>query len=513
MHDSPPSIADPKQDPLLPITLDRIDPDAAKVVRRLGRFGFTAYLVGGCVRDLLLGRKPKDFDVATNATPQEIRKLFRNCRIIGRRFRLAHIFFGDNIIETSTFRAPPSAGPPEAEMADDLLIRRDNTFGTEEEDARRRDFTINGLFCDPIRGQVIDYVEGLADLRAGRVRTIGDPRIRVQEDPVRIIRAIKFAARLDFMLDPATEEAMIEFRGLIARCSAARVLEEIYRLLGTGFSAESVRAMQRTGVLAVLLPEIQPLLGLPDHPLARAPVESICSPSRPSAPTSAEELPRDAEPEPLVEQDGQSAKALSGGNGPSSEALEELPSVEDLLVDLLGEDPGARQTSALRLSSQLAAIDDWLRTATPAALPSHSLLLGNVLMGLAWRAVSREVEPRHGGVLVGELVESVGRRLGVSRKDRERLLQLLLAQRHLAHPGRRSRPASLVRRDYFADALTLLELSHRATGRHGDALARWRQLMEPGASPSCPSKRRRRRTRRSKGWTGEKTPGAPVPGD
>src|SRR6185436_2991349 len=144
------------------------DPDADKVVRRLRRYGFTAYLVGGCVRDLLFGRSPKDFDVATSATPKEIKSVFRNCRLIGRRFRLAHIFFGQKIIETSTFRANPREG---ADPEGELLIRRDNVFGSAEEDARRRDFTINGLFYDVEKEEVIDHVGGLADLEARLVRT------------------------------------------------------------------------------------------------------------------------------------------------------------------------------------------------------------------------------------------------------------------------------------------------------------------------------------------------------
>src|SRR3990170_1996313 len=148
-------------------------PDADKVVRRLARHGYKAYLVGGCVRDLLLGRKPKDFDVATSATPNEIKQLFRNCRIIGRRFRLAHIFFGTKIIETSTFRANPR-DQPDADP-EELLIRRDNVFGTETDDAQRRDFTINGLFYDVETETVIDHVGGLADLEARLIRTIGEP--------------------------------------------------------------------------------------------------------------------------------------------------------------------------------------------------------------------------------------------------------------------------------------------------------------------------------------------------
>src|SRR5215471_4549243 len=193
----------------------RIDPDADRVVRRLSRAGHKAYLVGGCVRDLLLGRRPKDFDVATSATPNEIKAQFRNCRIIGRRFRLAHVFFGEKIIETSTFRANPREDDDDN---GELLIRRDNVFGTELEDARRRDFTINGLFYDVEREEVIDHVGGLADLDARLIRTIGDPGIRFQEDPVRMLRAIKFAARLDLELEPATYRALLRHRNEIRKC-------------------------------------------------------------------------------------------------------------------------------------------------------------------------------------------------------------------------------------------------------------------------------------------------------
>jgi poly(A) polymerase len=241
---------------------DQIDPDAAKVVQRLRRFDHTAYLVGGCVRDLLLGRKPKDFDVATSATPNEIRRLFRNCRIIGRRFRLAHIFFGAKIIETSTFRANPRDGEDEPSESGveseggDLLIRRDNVFGSAEEDARRRDFTINGLFYDLDTGQVIDYVHGMADLEARVVRTIGDPDIRFREDPVRILRAVKFAARCDLTVEPETYRRMMEHSGEIAKCAQARISEEFYRLLRAGAAKRSMELLLETRLLDVLLPEL-----------------------------------------------------------------------------------------------------------------------------------------------------------------------------------------------------------------------------------------------------------------
>jgi len=245
------------------IRLDQIDPDALRVVQRLRRYQHKAYLVGGCVRDLLLGRKPKDFDVATSATPNEIRRCFRNCRIIGRRFRLAHVFFGRKIIETATFRANPRAPddetsetPVSEEKTPDLLIRRDNVFGTEEEDARRRDFTINGLFFDVDTAQVIDHVGGLPDLEARLVRTIGDPDIRFREDPVRILRAVKFAARCDLAIEAETYQRMMEHKAELAKCAQARVTEEFYRLLRPGAARRSFELLIETGLLEFLLPEL-----------------------------------------------------------------------------------------------------------------------------------------------------------------------------------------------------------------------------------------------------------------
>lgn len=244
------------------IARELIDPDADKVVRRLARHGFQAYLVGGCVRDLLLERTPKDFDVATNATPKEIRQLFRNCRIIGRRFRLAHIFFGPKIIETSTFRANPREAD-DASDSEELLIRRDNVFGSDTEDARRRDFTINGLFYDVEAERVIDHVGGLADLERRVVRTIGDPDIRFREDPVRMLRAVKFAARLDFEIEPVTLAALVRHRGEIAKCAPPRVLEELYRLLRGGAAHRSMALLVETGVASNLSPQLARLLGTP----------------------------------------------------------------------------------------------------------------------------------------------------------------------------------------------------------------------------------------------------------
>jgi poly(A) polymerase len=253
------------------ISPEQIDPEAAKVVQRLRRYDHTAYLVGGCVRDLLLGGKPKDFDVATSAAPNEIRRLFRNCRIIGRRFRLAHIFFGSKIIETATFRANPrdteeEAGEGSAPESDgqDLLIRRDNVFGTAEEDARRRDFTINGLFYDIETNQVIDHVQGMADLEARLVRTIGDPDVRFREDPVRILRAVKFAARCNLNIETETYRRMLEHAGELQKCAQARVSEEFYRLLRAGAAKRSVELLLETTLLRQLVPALSGALAADD---------------------------------------------------------------------------------------------------------------------------------------------------------------------------------------------------------------------------------------------------------
>lgn len=237
----------------------RIDPDALRVVTRLSRRGFESYLVGGCVRDLLLGRQPKDFDVATEAHPRQIKRMFQNGRIIGRRFKLVHVVYGDHVVETSTFRAAPPERD-EGEEQDDLLIVDDNVFGTAEEDARRRDFTINALFFEPLQRLLIDFVGGLEDLRRRVLRTIGDPRVRLAEDPVRILRAVKFSARLDFEIDPATWEAMCDQCGLLERAAPARLVEEQTRLLRSGCAAGAFELLDRCGALAVLMPDLAAFL-------------------------------------------------------------------------------------------------------------------------------------------------------------------------------------------------------------------------------------------------------------
>ena len=244
--------------------LDKLDGDAVRATQRLISRGFEAYLVGGCVRDLLLGRMPKDYDIATAARPPQVKRTFpRNCRIIGRRFKLAHLHFHDNtkILEVSTFRRTPQMENPE----EDLLITRDNEFGTAEEDALRRDFTVNALFLDPTRDTILDYTHGLEDLHARVIRTIGDPRVRFREDPVRILRAAKFAGRLGFTIEPGTFAAMAEASGDLVRAAPPRLLEEILRLLRGGHALDSFQLLRDVGALRSLVPVLADFLQAARH--------------------------------------------------------------------------------------------------------------------------------------------------------------------------------------------------------------------------------------------------------
>jgi len=241
--------------------------DAKRAVQRLQAHGHEAYFVGGCVRDLLIGRRPKDFDVATSARPSEIRRLFRNCRIIGRRFKLAHIFYGDHIIETATFRAAPGEQPTDD---DDLLIVDDNEYGTAQSDAKRRDFTVNALFLDPSSHEILDHVGGLADLERRSLRTIGEPGVRLAEDPVRILRAVKFATRLDLEIDDPTWDAMCDVAPDLDKAAAPRVLEEIFRLSRSGVSTAAFQMLRDVGALDVLVPVLEEYLGPEDDIPERA---------------------------------------------------------------------------------------------------------------------------------------------------------------------------------------------------------------------------------------------------
>jgi len=256
-----------------PISRRDIDADALKVLYRLREADHIAYLVGGSVRDLLLGRRPKDFDIGTSAHPAQVKKLFRNCWIIGRRFRLAHVKFGPKVIEVATFRR--QLAPGEEVVADGVpapdpttsegrhLIHHDNTFGTPEEDAFRRDFTINALSYDIATFSIIDYTGGLDDLNARVVRSIGDPQVRIHEDPVRMLRAVALASRLDFTIDPPLESAIRRYRHEIARSSPPRLVEEYYKILRAGSSERTFRNLHDVGLLEPISIELHRRAGEP----------------------------------------------------------------------------------------------------------------------------------------------------------------------------------------------------------------------------------------------------------
>src|SRR4051812_716759 len=277
-------MAEPTIVPRSQHTLSRrdVDPDALKVLYRLHEHNYIAYLVGGSVRDLLLQRRPKDFDIGTSAHPHQVKKLFRNCWIIGRRFRLAHVKYGNKTIEVATFRQHVAASEfaPEADAgisgggetplidtaseggrtprrrAEDHLIERDNNYGTPEEDAFRRDFTVNALFYDIGTFSIIDYVGGLQDLSARLIRSIGDPDVRFLEDPVRMLRAVVLAARLQFTIDEPVLDAISTHAHEIARSSPARLVEEFYKILRSGHSEEAFRQLRATGLLKEITPEL-----------------------------------------------------------------------------------------------------------------------------------------------------------------------------------------------------------------------------------------------------------------
>ena len=407
-----------------PISRKLLDEYALKVMYRLVNHGFKAYLVGGGVRDLMLGRTPKDFDVGTDAHPNQVKKLFRNSRLVGRRFRLAHVHFGEHIIEVSTFRRRAEFDPS---SKDDRLIRSDNTFGTPEEDAYRRDFTINGLFYDLETFSVLDYVGGIADLDQRLLRCIGDPDIRLAEDPVRSIRAVKFAARLDFEIDGKLWKAMKRRAPDIQKCAKARVLEEIFRLLREGASAASFQLLQECGLLKELLPEVNTYLK-------------------------------------------KRLKAERDGDRVFWQYLEALD-------DLRGED-----------------------------MPiTNSLLLGAVAVNLLDLAAGgANLESENAKDLYREVdgfTREWAARLGIARRDRERLSQMLRAQPRFLKPrGRRFRPKTFVGKHYYPDAEALFALGVRATGLETDTLQRWKELHQTVAAEDKKprSKTPRRRGGRSK---------------
>jgi poly(A) polymerase len=432
-----------------------IDPDALKVLYRLQQFNHAAYLVGGSVRDLLLGRRPKDFDIGTSAHPYQIKKLFRNCWIIGRRFRLAHVRFGNKTIEVATFRRhiPPGtenepAEPlPVADPSDsNLLMHHDNTFGTPEEDAFRRDFTINALFYDIATFSIIDYVGGLNDLREGVIRSIGDPGQRFQEDPVRMLRAVTMAARLDFTLDPPVVKAIAKHKQLLALASPARLIEEYYKVLRSGAAEKTFQGLAELGLLEAVTPELMP-------------------------------------------------GAKDGRLGQALEALDDYRRGFEAAPPML--------TNSILLGTLIVPLGLMPRRATPAA----------VEMPDVEGEVEADEEPRlfRGGRSRRPMKEPPLRIgvLMVARKDTDRLRQALALQRRLLDLESSPRAKrTLIHRSPFEEALTWLEV-------HGDlpqVVEHWRGFLEaaesapeatsdgpPAREAAAPGERRRRSRRRRRG--------------
>lgn len=435
-----------------PISRRDIDPDALKVLYRLRQFDHIAYLVGGSVRDLLLGRRPKDFDVGTSAHPYQVKKLFRNCWIIGRRFRLAHVRFGAKVIEVATFRRQVEPGEEivaegvpaplhgegdhrpggHAHAPESHLIHRDNTFGTPEEDAFRRDFTINALFYDIATFSVIDYVGGLDDLRAGIVRAIGDPEVRVREDPVRMMRAVALAARLDFTIDSPLLSAIRRHRLELARSSAPRLLEEYYKILRAGAAEKTFRSLATVGLL---------------EPISRELHEGAADPLWRSL-AALDKYRRRFESTP--------------------ETLTNPILLGTLLVPLRVPLHGTRQE-------------------------------GSVRSALGEQSESNGPAPRERG-------ESKGPRLGelpLARRDIERLRQILGMQRRLRDLAASPRTQrAITHRNIFRDALTWMDVH----GGAPEVVEHWKGVLvgegditttpAADAAEAIPRRRRRRRRRR-----------------
>lgn len=247
------------------ISRANISRNAVKVLYRLNGAGYQAYLVGGGVRDLLLGREPKDFDVATDARPEQVKAVFGNCRLIGRRFRLAHVHFGREIIEVATFRSNRETDDQEDRQLENGRILSDNVYGTLEEDAQRRDFSINALYYSVEDFSVIDYADGITDLRNGVIRLLGDPESRFREDPVRLLRAVRFAGKLGFVIEPATEAPMASLAPLLQDVPAARLFEEVLKLFLAGTALETFEKLRHYDLFGQLFPATEEALSHEDH--------------------------------------------------------------------------------------------------------------------------------------------------------------------------------------------------------------------------------------------------------
>jgi hypothetical protein len=503
--------ARPSAPPEIPEAL--LDPDAVKVVRRLRRAGHEAFLVGGCVRDLLLGIRPKDFDVATSAHPNDVRAIFRNSRLIGRRFRLAHVFFGGKIIEVSTFRQNPL--DELADLPQDLLIRHDNVFGSAEEDARRRDFTINGLFYDIDEGKVVDHVGGKEDLHRRVVHTIGNPDVRMREDPVRILRAIRFAAKCAFDLEPKTAAAMRAHVHEIPRCAPPRVLEEVLKLTRSGASRRCFELLREVNALRILLPPVAAYLEkggpveaerhlraldaldahvrvgevpsdavllatllapLPRDPSLKGPIPK--GPPRPPRP-----------PPEATAAAGRDAAAAAEATD-SDDTATEVARTDATAADAApGEAPAGEDSDDDTLDAELSALEEESDEAEESEDPAQAPLPEGALIdsaelhderlgGIPAFSVGGDVVPWSlpQDVVAPEIVlAEMVRTARLPRRIAERARMILLAQPILSGERRRRRssPQAFARQSYFPEALAVFELSVAATGRGHDHLARW----------------------------------------
>ncbi len=249
------------------ISRKEISDNALKVLYRLNKAGYKSYLVGGCVRDLLMGLHPKDFDVATNATPEQVKELFRNCRLVGRRFRLAHVLFGREVIEVATFRGHHSQEAEtnkKASASTEGQILRDNVFGSIEEDAERRDFTINAMYYDVSDFSVHDFADGMNAIKHRQLTLIGDPETRYREDPVRMLRAVRFAAKLDLEITPDSADIIPELAPLLANIPPARLFEEVIKLLLSGQGLKTYRLLREYRLFEQLFPILSACLKDPN---------------------------------------------------------------------------------------------------------------------------------------------------------------------------------------------------------------------------------------------------------
>jgi poly(A) polymerase len=466
--------------------------------------------------------RPKDFDVATSAHPNQVKETFRNSRLIGRRFRLAHVFFrGGKIIEVSTFRKSPL--DELADLPQDLLIRHDNVFGNAEEDARRRDFTINALFYDVDEGRVVDHVAGKADLANRLVHTIGNPDVRMREDPVRILRAIRFAAKCGLRIEPGTLEAMRKHVAEISRCAPPRVLEELLKLLRSGASRRCLELLRDVGALRVLLPPVA------EHLERRGPAEAerhlraldaldghVRVGEIPSdavllatllAPLPRGKGPRGPIPRPGRLQDPAfQAPALGEAVAETPEPAEESDELDEELSEISRElddagdgDPAHAPLPEGALRAE-EAHDDRIEPTVPGALEVAGA------QPEPWSLPQDVVAPE---IVLAEMVRTAR----LPRRIAERARLVLAAQPLLSgeRKKRRFSPQAFVRQSIFPEALAVFELSVAATGRGADQLQKWQSVFagqdfsqlepdpdhrrpgrSPAASPGQPRRRRRR---------------------